>query len=348
MRFERFSGSHFSMGLQHGKAFRDQLQQRSHTIDSWSPETQDRVDSLVRRFESSLSGFAPELIEEMQGIAQGAGMSYQDVARLNFSEEIGIPIGCSQVGLVNRDGDVMMGKAEDAGFSRTYVVTELNPDQGFAQIHVGAINWVVSSGSGINEAGLCIGQSSLRIFDEAEGVPRLTMLRLALERCATVSEASELIQTATGGIRGMNFLMVDAKGEMAVIERSPSRCAIRQPANGAIWATNHPVDPRMRAVEHMITGAEPDFERDLAYEANSRQRFGRLDLLTRDEVDGPGVKESLQRVMTSHGPGGACQHGVMETTWTVMMAPRSRELWLSDGPPCRNPFELYSFGGRQR
>ena len=61
-------------------------------------------------------------------------------------------------------------------------------------------------------------------------MPRLTMLRLALERCATVSEASELIETATGGIRGMNFLMVDAKGEMRVIERSPSLCAVRQPA----------------------------------------------------------------------------------------------------------------------
>ena len=33
------------------------------------------------------------------------------------------------------------------------------------------------------------------------------------------------------------------------------------------------------------------------------------------------MKESLQKVMTSHGPGGACQHGVMETTWTVMMGP---------------------------
>ena len=188
----------------------------------------------------------------MQGIAQGSGLSYQLVARLNFAEEIdGGDLGCSQFGMVAAEGSAVMGKNEDHGFGRrTYVVTELHPENGYAQVHVGAVNWVVSSGSGINDAGLRVGQSSLRISDEADGVPRLTMLRLALERCATVPEAADLLKTKTGGIRGMHFLMVDANGDMAVVERSPSLCAVRQPENGAIWAANHPVDPHGGKDDH--------------------------------------------------------------------------------------------------
>ncbi len=51
-------------------------------------------------------------------------------------------------------------------------------------------------------------------------------------------------------------------------------------------------------------------------------------------------------MIRSHGPGGMCQHGVMQTAWSVMMVPRSRELWLADGPPCQNPFQRFAFSGK--
>ena len=51
-------------------------------------------------------------------------------------------------------------------------------------------------------------------------------------------------------------------------------------------------------------------------------------------------------MIRSHGPGGMCQHGVMQKTWSVMMVPRSRELWLSDGPPCQNPFQRFAFSAK--
>ena len=358
MLFGRFSGSHFEMGRQHGEAFASQLGKNRDALHSASrvatgpdapslAEVLQQEDLLVTKFESALRRTAPELIEEMQGSAQGSGLSYQDVVRLNFAEEIaGGNLGCSQFGMVASDGSAVMGKNEDAGYGhRTYAATELHPDNGHAQVHVGAVNWVVSSGSGINDAGLCLGQSSLKVTDEADGIPRLTMLRLVLERCANVSEAADLLKTKTGGLRGMNFLMVDANGDMAVVERSPSRCAVRRPQDGAIWATNHPIDPQMRAVEKMILGTEDGLDRTLALDANTRQRFGRLGALAREYARPSGhdeVLRSVENVVQSHGPCGMCQHGIMQTTWSVLMDARKRELSLADEYPCTAAWERFS------
>ena len=347
MLYGKFSGTHFEMGRQHGQAFASLLSQNRDALHTVSPEVLQQQDLLFTKFESALSRTAPELIEEMRGIAEGSALSYEDVVRLNFAEEVGGGnLGCSQFGMVAADGSAVMGKTEDHGFGRrTYVVTELHPDNGYAQVHVGAVNWVVSSGSGINDAGLCVGQSSLNVTSEADGVPRLTMLRLVLERCETVSEAGELLKTKTGGIRGLNFLMVDANGDMAVVESSPSLCAVRQPEDCAIWASNHPVDPKMRSVERIIVGTETDLERTLALDANTRQRFGRLSALAREHADPPGhdeARRSVESVIQSHGPGGMCQHGLMQTTWSVLMDARNRELLLADGYPCATAWERFS------
>ncbi|MBI4530855.1 MAG: hypothetical protein HY709_04970 [Candidatus Latescibacteria bacterium] len=344
MRFEHFSGTHAAIGWQRGRAFQDLLYRCRQGFDSWSPETRQRVDSLTTTFELALHRTAPELIEEMRGVAEGAGLPYHEILSLNFAEEIGAPTGCSQIGLVDDDGETICAKSEDAGFRRTYVVTELRPERGYAQLHVGAVDWVVNSGGGINEAGLCIGQSSVRITDQTDGIPRLTLLRLVLERCATVAEAIAFFQSQDMALQGMNFLMVDTGGSMAVVEHSPSLCAIRGPEGDAICCTNHYVEPQMRTVERGCVGSEPDLENRLAFEVNTRQRYGRLYDFARQHAGQANLKEALEGLLTSHGPGGICQHGIMHTTLSMMMIPRRRELWVTDGPPCRSSFQLYTFG----
>ena len=54
MRFGRFSGTHPTMGVQHGEAFRDLLQQCRQGLDDLSPDKRLSVDSLIPHFESVL------------------------------------------------------------------------------------------------------------------------------------------------------------------------------------------------------------------------------------------------------------------------------------------------------
>lgn len=342
MRFEHFQGSHRAIGRQRGEAFRDLLRQYHQRYDSWPADFRQRLDSLIPTFESALGRSAPELIEEMQGTAEGAEIPYEDILRFNFAEEVGVPSGCSQVALVDANGDAILGKSEDAGFERTYVVTELRPERGYGQLHVSAVNWVIGSGGGLNEAGLCIGQSSLYVTDQAHGIPRLMLLRLALERCANVTEAIAFLQSQDMALRGMNFLLVDANGDMAVVERSPTHCAVRRAEGGVIWATNHALSPLMRAVEEGSSGTEPDIETRLAVYVNSRQRFARLCDFATSHSGKADVKEALDGFLRSHGPGGLCQHGIMDTTLSMIMIARTRQLWATDGPPCSSSFQLYS------
>ena len=350
MRLERFSGTYLSMGKQRGSACGELLQRSLKRLDESSPDCLRSLRRMISACEPKLERLAPELLEELQGVAEGAGLKYEDVFRLTFAEEteeaIGLPMVCSQIGVVDADGRALVGKSEDAGYERIYLITELRPERGHAQLHLGAANWVITSGGGMNDAGLCVGQSSVRVTDTAEGIPRLAMLRLVLNRCATVAEAVELFRGHETALQGINFLVADAAGDMAVIERSPTRSAVRRPQKGFICATNHYVDGQMRTVEDLCTGAEPDLPDLLAWEANTRQRYGRLCDYSVLHAGKPDVEESLRNLMRSHGPGGICQHNAfMSTTWAVIMKPAERQLWLADGYPCRSDFVCAGFEG---
>lgn len=346
MRVERFAGSHGAIGRQRGAAFGQALRLARSRFTAWPPQVRRRMDDLVPRFEAALGRTAPELTEELRGVADGAGLAYAEVLRLELAEEVGAPGGCSQIALRDGAGAALSAKSEDAGFGRTYAVTEIRPDGGYAQLHIGAVHWLVSSGGGINEAGLCIGQSSVFATDRAEGLPRLALLRLALERCAAVGEAAAFLEGQPMALRGLNFLLADAGGELAVVERSPSRGAVRRPDGApAVCCTNHYLDPGMRAVERGCTGAEVDLEGVLAQEANTRQRYGRLWDFARRHAGGSALRPALEDLLASHGPGGLYQHGAMCTTLSLVMDPRARRLWATDGPPCSSRFQAYGFGG---
>jgi hypothetical protein len=101
----------------------------------------------------------------------------------------------------------------------------------------------------------------------------------------------------------------------------------------------------VHAVEDRTVGLEPDLENRLAWDINTRQRYGRLHDFAKDHAGHPVTKNLLESILWCHGPGGICQHGIMPTTWSVIMVPRTRELWLSDGPPCRYPYQRYTLQG---
>ncbi len=215
----------------------------------------------------------PDLAEEMKGTAEGSGMSYHDILLLNFCEELGVSKGCSQLALTGSNVGPIYGKSEDAGFDRTYVITEISPQRGYCFLQVGAVNWIVSSGGGINDSGLCIGQSTVLCNDgPAGGIPRLTLLRAALQYCSNVEEALDFFNRCNTALRGMNFLIVDSSGDGAVIEKSPSRQMVRKPQKGAIWCTNHFLSDEMKEVMN--------WEKYRDIEENSKGRYRKLEEFT--------------------------------------------------------------------
>jgi hypothetical protein len=50
----------------------------------------------------------------------------------------------------------------------------------------------------------------------------------------------------------------------------------------------------------------------------------------------------MQALIADHSAGAICQHGPdMFTSLGLLVAPRERMLWASDGPPCSTAFAEY-------
>ena len=98
------SGPALQRGIQYGRQARERIEKARvfyagmflHNAGlDW-----EKAKNCARLFEPSIQSYCPELIEEMRGIAQGAGCSYEDILAINCRSEIlfALPDGCTCFG----------------------------------------------------------------------------------------------------------------------------------------------------------------------------------------------------------------------------------------------------------
>jgi len=350
MRFVRLQGSPRQIGLQRGKSFGNLLSAIYKRKCASEGETETKsAKEVVEKMNVIIRKFFPELVEEMEGTAKSSGLAYQDIVLLNFSEEISFGEQkdfCSQIAFSATDNGPMLAKSEDAGTRRTYVVTEICPDHGYRTLQLISVDWIVGSGGGVNEKGLCVGQSTVWTRDKNEhGIPRLILPRVLLQYCSNVGEAINFLKEYKLSFKGMNFMLLDNSGAIAVIEKSPFQQSIRRPDQGSnfLCCTNHFLTPTMWGMMELSTGEEQNLEILIAREINSKARYARLLDFARKYSRRPPSERSLKKLLRSHGIGGICQHGLLTTTFSLIVSPAREEISATDTAPCNSNFVRYRF-----
>ena len=290
------------------------------------------------RMAQQLHQLYPESCEEIEGIAEGAGLSFEDVFELNVVFELGLPPSaatCSVYGFADRQGRVWLGKSDDLDQvelgSNALHHTEPFGALRSVQMHFVGTIWTTSA---VNEAGFCLGMTGLsgRSVNDA-GIPTLFLLHILVERCWTVVEAEEMCAAFEVRSNGMSILMGDATGDIALLEKHRAGQTIRRPSEPeeAIWQTNHCCGPS-------LSGADDPASAILQ---NSRDRMAclaRLDSTVERSFEG------LTKLYRSHDvPAGICQHGEggLHTDSAIIMSPDERAMWTTEGYPCAHPFVRY-------
>ena len=142
-------------------------------VDFGSEGNQRTVDRIVAQLHRAY----PEACEEMEGIAEGAGLRFEDVCALNFACEMA-PSACSVYGFVDENGEVWLGKSDDLPQAElgANAVHFTVPRNVFAsvQMHFVGTLWTTSA---VNSEGFCLGMTGLsgRKID-ARGWPTLILL----------------------------------------------------------------------------------------------------------------------------------------------------------------------------
>ena len=211
---------------------------------------------------------------------------------------------------------------------------------------------------GINERGLCITYDYGFAIDDGQGSgpPISASISAALERCATVAEAAELIQSRPRWGGGL-LMLADADGDIASLELSTTRSELRRPTAGEdlLFHTNAFCTKLMQTVQvsaqALFTRRAPAALRNQRPLDSSVCRDARfVELLARRERFG---WEELTEVMSDHGPvndgaAGTGSHGLCvhsdywNTTACLQLEPQRRSMRIAYGPTCGAVFQEFA------
>lgn len=252
------SGEPRDRGRQYGEAARERIH-RAHAFyaEAFRESTGlawDGVTERAKRWVAPARAFAPDLVEEMEGIADGSGLDFLDVLALNARGEIiydstfaGMladddrPDGCTSFALLedaSGDGHVYCGQNWDwrHGVQDTLMVLRIvQPPKPTVVMHVEAGQ---VGRQGANSAGIALNANGLGgRFDDVVGVPQ-TMIRRRVLDSARLDHALAALLKSNGHIAS-NALVTHRDGFAIDIETTPAAHGWMYPTDGLLVHGNH-------------------------------------------------------------------------------------------------------------
>ena len=320
----KLTGSYEAMGKQHGAAMRGS----GFTPPPVPPEQV----GFVRHCEAILADYAPELIVEMRAFAEAAEINYDDFAALTIMaplKQTAVP-ACTVFAVTGDrtdNGRLLFGRNYDFYYEFDGFSFHTYPEGRYASF--GNCDIWIGREDGMNEAGLFVAITATMLQGVQPGLTFWFLVRMILDRCATVDEALALIQEVPHA-QSRNFFLADKSGKAVVAEATMDGVAVREPENGLLVVTNHVVSP---AWQDKPAWVPPD----------SHPRYDRLQALF-----GDGQKVSKDDVITAlrDHDGLVCSHwpeGDGGTLWSLVGSPGDRELEMASGSPCTNEYEKVLF-----
>jgi isopenicillin-N N-acyltransferase-like protein len=296
------------------------------------------LPELLAPFRASALAVFPELVSELDGMADGAGVPMWELFAVNAFEEIELsllaPTGqrferCTSFAATAAAGaGTLLGHNEQwyAGDSGNVAVIVTRPDRGvpFASATIACCLPAV----GINGRGHAQGVMSLAARDERVGVPRVFASRAALEAAdPTDAQARATPPNRSGGYA---YVCAQRRGGAFAFETTATRHALLE---GRPAHTNHYLAPELSAME---AGVSP----------GSVSRLRRVEQLLESA---PVLSiEEAGRILSDHegDPCAICVHPdpvdgdeAVGVLFSMVCDVDRRRMWVCAGNPCSGSFE---------
>jgi isopenicillin-N N-acyltransferase-like protein len=295
------SGSAFERGRMHGELARSRVERSLANYARLFEFYGMPWGEAQRRgapYRDVIGGFDASLLEEMEGIARGAGRPFSEILVLNARTEIlppsfltGADAGeCTAIAVRpagSATGGTLLAQNWDWVGAQREALIVLRIPESDAPACLTLTEAGMLAKTGLNAVGVGVCLNILRsIFDGMQvGVPVHVLLRALLKR-KSVRDAIDFCSTlAFGG--SSNILMADRGGEVASLEFSPRGLRVVRGEGATLCHTNHFIHPDAagwQATQLPNLSTEARLERAL-WHAAARPRHGIEDLqrLLRDE-----------------------------------------------------------------
>ncbi len=350
LRVVELAGTPADRGYQHGQALAQEIVDLYDLLiaeaAAQSPpiEERDLLAYAMGHLPESRA-YAPDLVEEVDAIAKGAGLPFEKVWLLNCFDEVeayglyrGVNAGhkCTTfaaTGLSTNGGTTYLGQTWDAVDGWQPIIFDIAPgdDQPGALVFS---NPGIVAGNGINAAGIALVWNTLRSLDARSGVPCTFLVRKALQQ----TKLSDAVHTVVKGVRAAGFNFVIGTTFAAVnVEASATQYRIRYISRHYGHA-NHYEEPDLLQYEGSPASVPP---------ATSPIRSGRMRQLL-DEASGLIELEKCKEMLRDHAnyPASICRHkdpprSEFYTTSALLYQPDQGLMLATDRQACDNPFQEF-------
>ncbi|CAH0039115.1 unnamed protein product [Clonostachys rhizophaga] len=335
------SGSPYEIGFTHGSQIADRIAvcmenyQRLflETAEADWPESKARAATYLPSLEQN----EPDLVEEMKGIAAGAGVEFLDILALNLRSEISLTNysdGCTSICMANQStSEVFVAQNWDwvgeAGL--TTVFFDISKT-GKPRIRMMGEAGIVAK-FGINDAGVAICMNAIRCGTVSKTkLPVHLAMRRVLE-CRSFEEAFDML-SKKGIASCANLVIGDKSGKIATIECTPKGLAPIFPDTGssATFHTNHLWSPNIPKgiKDHPSPNSFSRLERIKTLSDGQEGSIAKIRTWLSDEV---GTPTSICRSTPPNTKG----IERMETLATIIVDLKAMKAEVSFGKPCLNP-----------
>jgi isopenicillin-N N-acyltransferase-like protein len=331
-------------GRQHGELARDRIglsvERYMERFGHFAGLSPSEARSIAASFAPIIGDYDPDLLEEIEGVAEGAGFSTEELLAVNCRSEVMFGVArpeCTSFGLqpeVTANGHTYVGQnwdwAPDIKETLVLLIVKQPPKPTIALLdEAGMIGRM-----GLNDAGIGLATNTLISEQREVGVPYNILLRGILNQ-RTMADAVAAVVRPKRAISA-NYLIGDAGGQTLDLEASPVHVDTITPRDGMITHGNHFEGAR-------LSGRDLSLERfpDSAY------RACRLRDRLREHPDGITEADIQESLRDSFGhPNAICRaadlgqgpHEQLETVASIIMDVTDRRFLLAKGAPDENPY----------
>ncbi len=230
----RLEGTPYARGFQHGQALREAIRGRGErALQMWASAGAQRPGPPL--LPVARASLPPEVWEEIQGIADGAGVSRETVLLLNLWRPDGSAAGGFLLAFAEAEsGAPYLGwTGESPCQDAVLLVHQTAEGDAYAVLgRAGQVGGTV----GVNRAGLAGAAREAPTLDRRTwGVPPEVLLALGLARASTPDEAAGQVAQARRAGGGAILWAEGAGGRLSLVEFTAHRYALHAPPEALLW-----------------------------------------------------------------------------------------------------------------
>ena len=330
------SGNSYEMGYQHGAQAAGMVQRYLLWIEKLTGKPRELLCRNAMTFLPALQAAHPPLVEEVRGLAVGAGIALEEAMLCQVRAEAAQVAegGCTAFalrGAATLTQSVLAGQNQDleTEYADVGILLHLRPSDGRPRALVFTFAGQLGY-AGINEHGVCNFYNALYNFTWRPGLSNYMLSRMVLET-HSVDDAIEVYRRHRA-CSAVNKVICDGRGEISSVEVRPEAIAL--------FTDDHP--DWLVHTNHYLT---EEFKRhENGFLPDSPPRLARMRSLVKEQW-GLVTVDALKEMLSDHegDPAAICRHGEghMHSISGYIAEPENRVLHVRRGHGCLGTWQTY-------